>query len=343
MRRLFSMIFLQPCAGRPGVPSLVLLVFCCLCGVAAAADTVFLGSGEKRFGDVVGLDESSLKVRLRLEPRPDGREAPTATISVPRRDVVHVEFAEDVARDDLFRSPEATALPRVEALWRQWEPFLAFAKSPAGMAACAYGEVLVESGQPAKAQEALELFSRVEKEAWDEPSRMRARQGRLRAMVAVGNAAGAVKEASELAKVTEDPAVLIQAKYILANAADAKLRELIAENPRWEEDIYVIPERHRLYNEALDEYLYPYLFFGSESQAAARGLAGAMGIYRFTGESGAALECARDLIALYPESSHAKAAKEFIDSLPQEIRAFDPEKEAREALSPSKPKNENPT
>jgi tetratricopeptide (TPR) repeat protein len=323
-------------SGRPGSPFAGVIGLLCLCGVASAADTVFLGSGVTRFGDVVGMDESSLKVRLRLAPRPDGREAPTATISVPRRDVVQVEFAEDTARDDLLRAPEAKALPQVEAFWKQWEPFLAFAKSPAGMAACAYGEVLVESGQRSKAQEALELFARVEKEAWDELSRMRARQGRLRAMVAVGNAAGAVKEAGELAKVTEDPAVLIQAKYILANAADAKLRELVAENPRWEEDIYVIPERHRLYNEALDEYLFPYLFFGSESGPAARGLAGAMGIYRFTGETGFAIECARDLIALYPETQHAKAAKEFVDSLPAKVLAGDPEKESRESLSPSK-------
>lgn len=306
------------------------------------ADTVFLTSGEPRVGEVVSFDDSSLKLRIRLGAAPGMAEAPMATISLPRRDVVQVEFSDDTARDELLRSGNVSKTDEIGRLWARWEPFLSFPKSPAGNVACALGDLWIRSGDPAKAHDARELFSRVEKEAWDEPSRMSARQGRLRAMVAVGDAAAAVQEAQELAKITEDPAVLIQAKYILANAADANLRKLVEENPRWQEDIHVIPERQRLYDEALDEYLYPYLFFGSESEAAARGLAGAMGVYRFTGELAAALECARDLRKLYPESPQAAAAREFMDSLPEELLSNDPEKEAREEISPPTQNNENP-
>ena len=138
--------------------------------------------------------------------------------------------------------------------------------------------------------------------------------------------------------------MLIEAKYILATAADASLRKLLTDNPRWAEDSHVIPERHRLYNEALDLYLYPSLFAGSESEAAARGLWGAASIYLLAGESQKALECARDIAALYPHTKTASQAADLIASLPESQRAIDPEKEARAGLAPAPDKSpdENP-
>lgn len=307
------------------------------CERASALDTLFKTGGEKQVGTVMVVEEDTIRIRVPLPALPgSGPEAQPvfATVVIPRKDILHIEFNPDEAREALLKDPKPENLPAIETLWRQWQPFLTMPRSPAGRVAIAYADLLLKQQSQPEALQALELFTRIEHDAWDEPSQMQARQGRLRAMVATGQAEKAVNEAIELSKITEDPAVLIEAKYILARAADQRLRDLVEDNPRWEEDIYVIPERHRLYNEALDEYFYPYLFLGAEQDAASRGLWGAVEIYRFTGELPLALECARDLAAIYPETSYARQATDFIESLPQEIRDLDPEKEARENLTP---------
>jgi hypothetical protein len=92
-------------------------------------------------------------------------------------------------------------------------------------------------------------------------------------------------------------------------------------------------------------YLYPCLFAGSESEAAARGLWGATGIYILAGESQKALECARDITFLYPHTKFAASAAGFIASLPESQKAIDPEKEAREeqvSAPPNKEPADNP-
>lgn len=172
---------------------------------------------------------------------------------------------------------------------------------------------------------------------------MTAKEGRLRALVATGRAGEAVREAEQIASMTEDPAVLIEAKYILAEAAGTSLKKLLEDNPRWEEDLNVIPERNRLYHEAVDLFLYPSLFEGSQAEAAARGLWGAVGIYQLTGEAANALECARDITILYPGTKYAAPAKELIASLPTALTSVDPEKEARAEISaaPQKPQDDD--
>jgi len=59
---------------------------------------------------------------------------------------------------------------------------------------------------------------------------MTAKQGRLRAMVASGKAKDAVGEAEQLAASTEDPTVLIEAKYLLAETSAASLKKLLEDN-----------------------------------------------------------------------------------------------------------------
>lgn len=328
---------------KSGTAFLIAAAFVISSSCLKAQDTLFMNSGERRVGKIMALDPAVYRLQVPLASRPG--EAPIlATVTIPRADVQSIEFFEDPATSKLFS--ESALLTEVQAAWQKWEPFLNIPKSPAGRIGNVYGDLLLRSGTDANARTALDLFTLIEQTAWAEDARMQAKQGRLRAMIATGNAAAAVNDALALAKISEDPAVLVEAKYILAEAADKGLRKLLEENPRWEEDIFVIPERHRLYNEALDEYLYPYLFFGSKTEEAARGLWGVIGVYQFTGELPAALECARDLLRLYPKSKYASRAKAFVDSLPKSLLEEDPEKEVREEHSqPSqqKPKNEKPS
>jgi hypothetical protein len=168
---------------------------------------------------------------------------------------------------------------------------------------------------PGAEQSAFALFERIGREDWSEQRRADAQRGKLSAMIATGRAAEAVEQARQLAVSAEDPATLIEAKHVLGEAAMKSLRDLLAENPRWEEDDKVRPERHRLYHEILDLFLHPYLFFGAQDEAAARGLWGAVELYRFTDERDRAEELARDIVSLYPQSAYAADAKKLLGAL----------------------------
>ncbi len=295
-------------------------------------DTLFLVKGEKVVGRLKGLDKTSYRLEKPLPAPPNalpGAAPVFATVTIPRDSVDHVVFASNPDREAFLKAATLADLPRIAELWEREAPWLGVKRSSAAQIGFVYGDLLLRSGDPAQATKALALFQKIETGTWSSDDDMAARQGRLRAMVATGRAVEAVQEAAELAKISEDPAVLIEAKFILAAAADQGLRELVEENPRWTEDIFVIPERHRLYNEALDLYLYPGLFFGSESVPAARGLWGAVGIYQFTGEMPAAVEVSRDLVTIYPGSKYATLAQKFLDELPDELKDQDAERDAR--------------
>lgn len=310
-----------------------------------AQDVLFMKNGDRRSGHLTGLDDLMFRFQVPLPPPPGAAPASaplSASVAVPRRDVDRIEFAPDPALDALLKSADVGQLPELEARWNTAQPWLDIPRSPSARIANALGDALLRTGDPANAERARKLFGNVESRAWDAADKLSARQGRLRAMVATGDAGAAVNEAEELSATTENPAVLIEAKYILATSADASLRKLLADNPRWEEDVAVIPERHRLYNEALDLYLFPCLFAGSESEAAARGLWGAAGIYMLAGEHRKAAECARDITGFYPHTKFAAAAADLVAANPGDPGTAGsgnelPAKQAAAPKSPQKP------
>ncbi|HEY8901797.1 MAG TPA: hypothetical protein VIM61_15400 [Chthoniobacterales bacterium] len=285
---------------------------------AEVVDTLFMNdaANSRRVGRVVGIDATSFKVEVPLAV--GGAAGAKATVNVPRARVSRVEFAPNENRDKLIANPISANLTALNVEWLRWQAFLGVPKSPAAALGNAYGVALVVSNDPKRAAEALQVFNRIEKEAWNPADRQTAKQGRLRAMVASGNAAQAVVEAGELARNSDDPTVLIEAKFLLAEAAAASLRKLVEDNPRWQEDVLVRPEYDRLYNESLDLYLHPYLFLGSETEAASRGLWGAVKIYQFGGDKKNAAESARDLVTLYPTTRFATLAKEYLARNPVE-------------------------
>jgi hypothetical protein len=292
-------------------------------------DTLFMNdaAGTRRVGHIVGIDAKSFQLDVPLTVGPAGA---SARVAVPRAQVSRIEFAPNEARDRLIANPTAASTSALNIQWLRWQAFLAVPKSPAGAIANAYAAALLATNDPKNAATALDVFSRVEREGWSEADHQTAKQGRLRAMIATGHAADAVNEAKSLAKESEDPTVLIEAKFILAEAALSSLNKLVDENPRWTEDVLVRPEHDRLYNEALDLYLHPYLFLGSETDAAARGLWGAVQVYRFGGDDAEAVESARDLTQLYAGTKYAKLATDYLARLPEELKKQDAEKDARE-------------
>lgn len=315
---------------------LLLILLAGMVSSSHAEDVLFLRTGEKRAGRLSGLDAQSFRLGVPLPPQPGAPlNAPpaVASVTISRNDVSHIEFSPDPVQNEKLKSATVAQIPEIGGIWLKQVPWLDVPRSPAARIGCVYGDLLLKSETAKNAGEALTIFRDIEARAWSEEDRMVARQGRLRAMVATGQAKDAVKEALELAEITENPVVLIEAKYILAEADGAALRKLVKDNPRWQEDLLVIPEHARLYHHSLDLYLFPYLFYGSETQPAARGLWGAAEIYDFVGEKASALECARDLLAIYPDTKYAALAAKYIESLPEKLVSHDPEKSARQDLA----------
>lgn len=295
---------------------------------ATPVDTLVMSTGERRAGRIVSVDAQSFAVEIQVAAGQG-----SGTIRVPRASVAQVEFAPDAMRDALIMRGTVAQLPNVAALWPKAEPFLSVSRSPAARLGLRYAGLLLETKESAKA---LALYSQIEKDAWNPDDRAAARQGRLRGMVATGQEAEAVAEAREIIKGAATPELQAEAKYILAKASDTLLRKLLEENPRWEEDDRARPERHRLYHDAIDFYLYPSLFAGAATEPAARGLWGAIGIYQLTGEVPLAVEAARDIVILHPASSYVKLAQEYLAGLPEEARKQDFEKDARASIATQK-------
>ena len=137
--------------------------------------------------------------------------------------------------------------------------------------------------------------------------------GRQIVMLAMGDLDTAVGEAELLASRTEDPDLLLEVKYLLADADFERLKTLQEEHPKWIEDDEVRPERNEIYHRIIDQYLWPHLFHATRTNAAARGLLGAGRVYEFAGETELARSAYKDLEALYPESSsHEEAAERVV-------------------------------
>jgi len=284
--------------------------------VATAQDVVILKSSTERKGKISGVEEEFLKLSLPAVEEALG----SITISIPLDDIASMQCKS-------VKLPEASDSDTfISAQWRQWLPLLTVEGSPASRIGVEHTRRLLKQG---KTDEALALFRKIEAEAWDAEGKLLAKSARLDAMIENGQIAEAQNEAKEFAKTSDDPATLIKSRYILATTASKALQKLVEDNPRFSEDPVVAREHTRLYNEALDNFLYAPVFYGAFEEDSARSLAGAIALYRFCGEDARALECARDIVKFHPTSPQAIEAAEFIKTLPEDLRAYDPEKIAR--------------
>jgi len=278
------------------------------CASVAAQDTVEYLDGSARTGRLVGANERVFQLRI-PSPMPG---QPPATVSILRADVDKIVFGPDPDLEAVTKDPVLGRLAFARVLWQRQEPFLAVPESRAAKAGMVYGDILLLSADPARHNEALAIFQRIEKEAWDEIDREAATRGRLKAMLRLGRVDEASAEAQVLAEQAEDPGLLLETKLLLAQTRIAALRELLEDNPRWSEDPPVRMERNRLLNDALDLSLYTFLFHGTAHEQAAQGLWLAREAYLLAGEDEAAREVASDIVSIYPQTSHASRAREAL-------------------------------
>jgi len=287
----------------------IILVLLAAAPSLVADDEVRLKDGNTRKGRIVGMDETSFRLSL---PGPvPGQSA--GTTSIPRANVERIIFAPDRTLEAIRANPGPGALNTARVRWQTLQPMLAIPESRAGDAGNLYGECLRLTGESVRLEEALGVYAEVEQGAWNPADREDAKRGRLRTMIDLGRSQEVAAEIEEIATSAQDPGLLLDSKLLIASARLAALEQLVAENPRWEEDSPVRSERLRLLHETADNALYPFLFHGTARGQAAKGLGILLGLYQFTGDVEEARKVATDLAEIYPDAPEAKKAAEFLN------------------------------
>jgi hypothetical protein len=270
-----------------------------------AQDIVHYPDGTMREVKILAVQGDAYLITV---PSPiPGQEGGRTTMK--RAGIAKIIFAPDPVLQAIEANKTGDSLASARLRWQNLEPLLGTAESHAGRAGCLLGEILLLSDDPARDGESLEIFKKVESGAWNVADRQRATRGRLLAMMKKGQLEEASAEAEEIAKLAEDPDLLIETKLLLAQARIASLRRLLDENPRWSEDPPVQSDRTRLIHEAADFALFPFLFHGTKHETAAQGLWLAHDTYVLAADDSQADEVLRDIAEIYPETARAAEAK----------------------------------
>jgi hypothetical protein len=285
------------------------LAWFCLFSVARALDVLHLKEGDPIPCEILELSDKNVRIKETIKVA--GGEAFSTKI-VSMETVAFIDFGPQPGETYLLESGGIEDVQELEVLWDAKRSNLHRPNSNAGDVALKLAGMLLAAGD---FEGAKTLYVKVEQGDWDEKRQSRARQGRLRTLLAMGEVDAAVKEAMTMAEEGASAEILMDAKYVLASADFETLKELVEDNPKWEEDDLVRPERDQLYHDILDRYLHPHLFHGADEAAASRGLGAAIKVYQWAGEGEAALARAKDMLALYPSSEAAVEASAFLAAM----------------------------
>lgn len=278
-----------------------------------AQDIIYLKTGESLACRVDDLTDNIVNFSLLSKA---GTAGGMARRTVPALQVDYIEFDFREGEAAFFERRNEATSDQLKGWWDFYFPHLHRPRSRAAAYGVAYAAALLREAPETAATRALSIVDRIIERAWSADDIALAKQGRLQALMALGDLETATVEARLLASQTEDPGLLIEVNYLLAMADFQKLKDLQEEHPRWDEDDEVRPERNRIYHRAIDQFLWPHLFHATREEVAARGLAGAAGLYLFAGEIESARARWGDLIQLYPDTTFATEAKTLLETHP---------------------------
>ena len=279
-------------------------IFCLVSVSLYAQETVHLKNGNFQKGSIVSRSDGGIT----FEFQKSGGGA-ASRVNIPWNSIDRIEFPTSPAEQKALADPGAVPLATLAKLWEEKSDWLSRPRSNAAQVGLIYAKKLADSKEEMAPEQALDLFKLISEQAWDEKNQAAAIRERLLALISMGRERDAIREAEALAEASENPALLLEAKQVLAANAFEKLKAIEEENPRWELDDDVRPCRNKYFNEAIDHALFAYLFYGSEESAAARGLIFAAEIYRFTKDNKNSKLCAEDILKLYPNTEFTDRAR----------------------------------
>ncbi len=278
--------------------------------LAQEADVVHLKDGTTMAGQIEVITDDFVDVRTTVSI--GGGKMASAKRQFKMAQVDYIDFAPLPGEVEALEKPDPPGTQALAELWKQRRMHVHRPNSTAGQLGLLVAQEYLKSDSDYDFKLALDLYVTLENEAWKDETRNAAREGRLRALIALKRLDEAMAEARKLAAESEDSRMLIEAKFVLARADFEKLKQLVEDNPKWLEDDIVRPEIEALYHSTADQFLFPYLFHGTESESAARGLMSAASVYSLFEKFTLANACAEDVIALYSQTSHAEQAKKLL-------------------------------
>ena len=311
---------------------------------ANAEHLLTLGTGATVKCKILSSTDAAVKIQYQLNPG----QAPQ-TREVAWAEILQIDFT----LDDEFHQLLASANLQKDSIkmlarWQQDHRMVGKPKHPIGDLALAFSRLAVTHPDELLKRKALELCSEIQFNDWSHPRRDHARWLRIRLLDALKLADDAAMEAEFFSKDEQvEPLLVMNAHLYLAENKHKALQLLERENPLWEEDDLVRPDREALFHAALDHYLQPSLFHGTLEDPATRGLWGAVQLLAMDQDVPAAGDRARDIIMLYSTSKLAAEAKQFLASnnLPLQPPEMKPEPEegapaASLSTTPAEPERE---
>lgn len=285
------------------------------CGTLSGADVLHLKNGEAISGHITALTDRMAEIVTELPGVGASVGSSRRTLSTEQIEFIEFDFAE--GERSAFERRKDLPPEILETWWDFHSIHLHRPRSRTAAWGLAYGQSLMRETSSSRIRSALSVFDRIIDQAWSPDDVLEAKRGRLAALIAQGTLDVAEKEALVFTKEAKDPGPLIEVRYLLAQADFAALQLLEKENPRWEEDDEILPQRAELYHSALDRFLAPHLFHPDRAPLAARGLFTAAEVFSFANETEEAASRWRDLLAFYPETSWAEEARKRLDALPE--------------------------
>jgi len=233
---------------------------------------------------------------------------------IERGQVHFIEFGEDEVKEALAAGGGLGELEALRRLWHERRPSIAMPDSRAGVVGLRFAMVLLGTESEDNRKLAFDVFETVEERDWDYRRRAEARRGRFNALLFLGRMEEAMIEARAAAADPDaaDPTLLVTAWLMMGDLAYRQLREIEEEHPRWMEDEVVRPVRNASFDDALDHYLAPFLYYGDHVEGAAEGLWNAVGVFEYGGMEEAALRRAEDLVFYYAGTEPGARGREWL-------------------------------
>lgn len=291
---------------------LLVLLIITLVAQAKAEETVHLKNGQFQQGQLISQTDEALTFEFKKRGTSQAQQ-----VSISWSLIDRIEFATSVTEIEAMASPANTELRVFAKLWQDHEPWLSRPQSRAAAIGIAYADKLAAMKEDMAPDQAIDLYSEIAEKAWDPNLQAKAMSKKLETLFALGREREALREAEQLAIESENPNHLLEAKYLIASRTFDTLKAIEQEHPRWYLDDEVRPDRNLEYHKAIDNALYPFLFYGTFENQSARGLLLAAEIYQHAKDYTNAQICAEDILRLYPNTERVTAARARIAELKQ--------------------------
>lgn len=279
------------------------------------ADILHLKNGTKTEGEIKSFDGQKFILSITIG-------AGSAQAPYDKELVEKVELKRPPEQDALLQSQDAKSLPELTAFWEKRLIYLNVPESDTGEIGLKLIQLLLSTKKISAAKDAVPLCEKIEKEDWNTDRRNQVKALRLEAFVRMGKTEAALDEAQKLLDLSPDNvSVIIDAKFVMAQAAAANLYELEKKNPRWAEVKARRTERQAFIQQSLDGFLYAPSFYPENMNLTARGLWSAAEVADHVGLAEESFRYAREVVNYFPDPTYLAKAQDLVKKLEKIVPA----------------------